>query len=252
MSSISDNLWFEIKHIIPAKKTTVGRPQFCPRRTLNAIFFVLRTGCQWQELPRSMGVASTIHGKFMHWSRIGIFEKILCVSREYYLSNNMDNIWFSIDSTSKKAPFAIFGGKNPTDRSKLGIKQIVIVDKKGAPLKVAVAPANIHDSKLLEKMVVEPAQVLSILTADSAFDCLRLRKHCKKKNVVLLASTNKRRNKNLHQYRPSNRWIVERTIGWFSWYRGLKICWSKTIESHLALLQLAASVQLFRMGGIFV
>lgn len=48
------------------------------------------------------------------------------------------------------------------------------------------------------------------------------------------------------------RFIEIVTLGWFSWNRSLKICWAKSEISHLAFIQIAAALRLFKMGGIFV
>jgi hypothetical protein len=74
----------------------------------------------------------------------------------------------------------------------------------------------------------------------------------KNKNIALLASLNPRRKKNIHKYSSPYRWIVEQALGILSWNRSLKICWSKLIESSLGLLQLACSIRVFKMAGIFV
>ena len=108
----------------------------------------------------------------MKWCRAGIFEKMIVRAREYYRRRNSKNIWYAFDATSKKAPFAKFSGKNPTDRAKRGIKHAVLVDRKGAPLYVTVAPANIHDSKIFKPIISKFRKVKKtrIVTADSAFD----------------------------------------------------------------------------------
>ena len=162
--------------------------------------------------------------------------------------------WYAIDSSSKKAPFALFSGKNPTDRSKRGIKQIFIVDRQGAPVEVGVAAAHVHDSKLLKPMLKHYTRTEkpNILTGDAAFDVDELRKFCVKKNLALIAATNKRRSKNTGtKVKPPMRWVVERTIGWFSWYRGIKICWNKLAISHLGFLHLAVHQSTFQYGGNF-
>ena len=190
----------------------------------------------------------------MRWCRLGIFQKMIVKAREYYRRRNSKNIWYAFDTLVKKGSFAKYGGKNPTDHAKRGVKQTLLVDRKGAPLFVGIAPANQHDSKLLEPVlkVMRLSKKIRIIAADSAFDVKKLRSICKKLNIALLAATNIRRSKMKPKFHPPYRWVVERTFGWFAWYRGLKICWAKTIESSLAFLQIAASIQLFKMSGIFV
>jgi len=253
MKHIPDKLWCEIKKLIPEKETAVGRPEFDRRKTLDGIIYILHSGTKWDYLPEKYGYSSTVHGKFMKWVRAGIFEKIMIKAREYYRRRNSTNNWYAFDSISRKAPFAQFGGKNPTDRAKRGIKHVVMVDRKGAPLFVEVSPANRSDAKLLELVTkqMRKSKQTRIIAADSAFDIKRLRSVCKDKNIALIAVPNRRRRNDMHVFQVPNRWIVEQTFGILSWFRGLKICWAKTRESALSFLQIACSLRLFRMAGIF-
>ena len=253
MKRIPDLLWCEIEKLIPAKKTGVGRPEFDNKKTFEGIVYILRTGAQWCELPSKYGCFTTVHGKYMKWIRAGFFQRMMVKAREYYRKRNKKNIWFAIDTASKKAPFAKFGGKSSTDRAKRGIKHILIIDRKGVPLFAEVAPGNRHDSKLLQPVlkVFRKSKKVRILAADSAWDNKDARFLCKQKNIALIASPNKRRNKNIVKFNVPNRWVVERTFGILSWFRGLKICWSKTKKSALALLQLACSLRIFKTLGIF-
>ncbi len=237
-----------IEHILPRKKTRIGRPEMCPRRALNAMWYVIKTGCQWSMLPNELGCSSTVHGKFIQWCRSGVMKKVMDSARKIYEKNNPENNWYAIDSSSKKAPFARFGGRNPTDRAKRGIKQVIIVDRKGTPIYVDIAPANTHDSKLFEPILaqVKRKRKVRIIAADSAFDVRRLYIKCKEKNIALIATPNPRRRKDVHRFNVPHRWIVEQAFGILSWLRGLKICWAKTIESSLGFLQLACSIRLLK------
>jgi len=189
----------------------------------------------------------------MKWARAKVFEKMMVKAREFYRKKNKKNIWYAIDTLIKKAPFARLGGKNPTDRGKRGIKQSLIVDRKGAPLFVGVAPANKHDSGIFKETVskMRRSKQIRIIAADSAFDVKDLRSYAKSKNIALIASPNKRRNKEKHKFNVPHRWIVEQTFGILSWFRGLKTCWSKTIIPAQSALQIACSLRIFKMCGIF-
>lgn len=200
-------------------------------------------------MPEKYGPKSTVHGTFRKWVKEGIFDQILSICVKEYRKSTPDNIWYAFDTSSKKGPLLLEGGKNPTDRGKQGIKQIILVDRKGAPIAVGVGPANAHDSTLfIPTLKSFPAEEkVQIITADAAFDSKKLRNFCASKNIALIAATNPRKSKKKHKTRPLHRWIVERTFGWFSWYRGLKICWAKLLSSHLAFLQLASAHRLFSM-----
>lgn len=76
---IPDKLWEKIKEYIPKPKPPKrpgGRPRMDDRKALEAIFYILRTGCQWNALPRSMGASSTVHDRFQEWEKAGVFEEL--------------------------------------------------------------------------------------------------------------------------------------------------------------------------------
>jgi len=252
MKHIPDLLWCEIEKLIPQKETNVGRPPSDNRKAFDGIFFILKTGCQWEMLPEKYGNYKTVHGKYMKWVRAGVFEKMMVKAREYYRRKNKKNIWYAFDTVIKKAPFAEFGGKNPTDRAKNGIKNSIIVDRKGAPLFVGIAPANKGDAKLYKPLVgkMRKSKKVRIMAGDSAFDVAELRSYSKEKNIALITSPNRRRGKDKHKFNVPYRWIVEQAIGILSWFRGIKICWAKTQESALGFIKIACALRLFKMAGI--
>ncbi len=64
MEMISDAILDAIDSILPRKKSTIGRPEICPRKMFRAIWYALRTGYQWSMLPSKLGKRSTVHGKY--------------------------------------------------------------------------------------------------------------------------------------------------------------------------------------------
>ena len=60
---LPDEVWTCVKGAIPVQlpKPKGGRPRMDDRQALDAIFYVLRTGCQWKALPRTLGAASTVY-----------------------------------------------------------------------------------------------------------------------------------------------------------------------------------------------
>ena len=76
---IPDNLWNEIKNILPDEKpgNTIGRPIVPYRKVFDGIIFVLRTaGCQWKMLTKEYGSGSTCHRRFQEWRESCIFDKL--------------------------------------------------------------------------------------------------------------------------------------------------------------------------------
>lgn len=105
---ISDDLWDEIKLILPSEKLdkTVGRPVVPFRKVLDGILYVLRTGCQWKMLPEEYGSGSTTcHRRFQEWTVSNVFQKLWVRLLEVYDDlRGISWIWQSLDSVSIKAP----------------------------------------------------------------------------------------------------------------------------------------------------
>ena len=76
--AVPDDLWERIEKLLheydPPKPT--GRKPCPARPILDALIFRLRTGCQWNHLPKVYGDDSTIYRRFRHWIQIGLFEMV--------------------------------------------------------------------------------------------------------------------------------------------------------------------------------
>ncbi len=254
MLMISENVWNEIKNIIPVKKSKVGRPQKDPKTVLSGIFYIIVTGAQWHQLPDYYGKPTTVHGRFMVWVRDGIFDGILSKSVDIAVKTLGEPQCFFSDTSSAKAPLAKFGGKNPTDRAKNGIKKGIVIDWNSIIFSLLIDSANKHDSKLLMPHVKSIKRFLDrpkVMATDSAWDVKKLRHDLAKNNLALFAATNVRRDKTKRKLRPGGRWKVEQIFGIQNWNRGIKCCWSKTKESFLAICQFASAIHNFKLVGIF-
>lgn len=108
---IPDELWARIEPLLPPKRSYPkgGRPPMSDRQAMDAIFYVLRTGCQWKALPRSLGAASTVHDRFQHWRKEGVFERLWQAGLVAYdQAQGIEWEWQALDGAMTKAPL---GGK---------------------------------------------------------------------------------------------------------------------------------------------
>ncbi len=75
---VSDHLWEQLRPAMlemdPPKIT--GRKRVDPRQMLNGIIFRMRSGCQWNHLPKELGDDSTIHRTFQRWVELGVLQRI--------------------------------------------------------------------------------------------------------------------------------------------------------------------------------
>jgi putative transposase len=114
---VPDPLWQRIEPILREfwpKKPTGRRPANW-RQVLNGIIFRMRSGCQWDQLPRRFGPKSTVHGWFQRWAEGGIFEKIWAVLvEECDELRGVEWKWQAADGALGKARLGgIMSGRTP-------------------------------------------------------------------------------------------------------------------------------------------
>jgi transposase len=107
---IPDELWRKIEPLLPVRRNTHrfggGRPRASDRACMDAIFFVLRTGCQWKALSAT-GIcpSSTAHDRFQEWVKAGVFLDLWRAGlTEYDELKGIDWAWLSMDGAITKAP----------------------------------------------------------------------------------------------------------------------------------------------------
>ena len=74
---ISDKVWANIEKLLPGSKGSVGRPSADNRLFINTVFWILRTGAPWRDLPPDLGDWKNTHRRFCRWRDRGAWEKIL-------------------------------------------------------------------------------------------------------------------------------------------------------------------------------
>lgn len=117
-------------------------------RFVEGVYFIMRTGAQWRELPSCYGKWRTIHKRYECWCRKGIWNQILEV-----FSNDYDGESIMIDATIIRAhPCAAGYEKGQHDREALGrskggftTKIHAVVDALGQALKFSLTPGHRHD-----------------------------------------------------------------------------------------------------------
>lgn len=98
-----DELWKQVQPLLPAekpkgKRTAGGRPHADLRHTMDAIFYILRTGVQWKALPRSLGAGSTAHEYFQKWGAAGVFESLWRLGlKAYDVTQGIQWEWQAMD-----------------------------------------------------------------------------------------------------------------------------------------------------------
>jgi transposase len=132
---LPDALWAKMEPLLPARpRHPLGchNPRVPDRAAMDAIFFVLRTGCQWNAL-RETGIcsSSSAHRRFQEWVAAGVFaafwrEGLLA----YDALKGIDWTWLALDGAMGKAPLG--GGKNraQSHRPRQARGQTLAVDRR--------------------------------------------------------------------------------------------------------------------------
>jgi transposase len=100
---LTDEDWALLEPLLPTRRKSV---RVDDRRVLNAIFYVLRTGMPWRDLPERYGPYTTAYNRFNRWSRRGIFKRMFDT-----LAAKSRNSLHLIDSTIVKAHRSASGAK---------------------------------------------------------------------------------------------------------------------------------------------
>src|SRR6266853_4642955 len=100
---LTDEEWALLEPLMPKRRKSA---RVDDRKIMNAIFYVLRTGMPWRDLPERYGPYTTAYNRFNRWSRRGIWKRIF----DALASKSHDSLYL-IDSTIVKAHRAASGAK---------------------------------------------------------------------------------------------------------------------------------------------
>jgi transposase len=100
---LSDEEWAILEPLMPKSRKSA---RVDDRKVMNGIFYVLRTGAPWRDLPERYGPYTTVYNRFNRWSRRGLWKKMF----DALASKSRDSLYL-IDSTIVKAHRAASGAK---------------------------------------------------------------------------------------------------------------------------------------------
>jgi putative transposase len=263
---MSDKLWERLERLLPdyPKSPSGGRPRSDLRCVADAIFYRLRTGCQWKAIPPELAPGSTAHDYFQHWVETGVFERLWNLALEEYDDLvGLDWEWQSVDGAMTKAPLGgEQTGKNPTDRAKLGAKRSLQTEADGIPVGLAVDGANTHDTRLLQATLADcfdraigyDEETEEHLCLDKAYDAANVRRLVEGMyhyTSHIRSRGEEQRELNASRGERPRRWVVERTHGWLNRFRAILVRWDKKVQNHLASLHFACAYFTFSRAEVF-
>lgn len=115
---LTDAEWRVIEPLLPPQG--LGRVRVDDRRVLDAIFYILRTGAPWRDLPARYGPHTTAYNRFNRWSRRGVWGRVFEA-----LTREMPGSLHAVDSTVVKAHRAAAGAKGGSKARPLAARAAV-------------------------------------------------------------------------------------------------------------------------------
>jgi len=165
---LSDHEWSVIRVMLPTKSR--GKPRVDDRRVLNGIFWVLRSGAPWRDLPANYGPRTTCYNRFVRWRRAGVWESIM-VALTAAPNAPVQMIDTSMVRVHQHAACIADSGNQAVGRSRGGLtsKLHVVVDGNGLPLRLGITAGQAHDNRLCSRLLSGLAP-RTMLLADRGYD----------------------------------------------------------------------------------
>ncbi len=184
---LSDYEWIAIKPMLPNKPRGIRRVN--DRRVLNGIFWVLRSGAPWRDLPESYGPRTTCYNRFVRWRRAGVWDRIMDA-----LAAGHDAAVQMIDTSVVRVHQhgACVADNNHQDmgRSRGGLTSKIhaVVDTRGLPVHLALTPGEAHDNRLCS-VLLSALLPQTMLLADRGYDADWIRELAQRGTEISNAET---------------------------------------------------------------
>ena len=237
---LTDYEWAAIKPFLPNKPR--GVPRVNDRRVLNGIFWVLRSGAPWRDLPDNFGPYTTCYNRFVRWRRAGVWSGIMNALASMH-DATVQMIDTSIIRVHQHAACIARNKRQSMGRSRGGLTSKIhaVVDTNGLPVRLALTKGEAHDNRLAGKLLSR-LKSGSMLLADCGYDADWIRSIAAERGAW--ANIPPRCNRiepicfSPYLYRARN--LVERLFNKIKQCRRIATRYDKLAANYLAFIQLAS------------
>lgn len=232
-TDVTDAQWQLIEPLLPARKP-MGRPPTLLRSSLNAIFYLVKSGCSWRLLPKSFPPWKTVYHRFRKWCRDGTWLLVNHALRALVRTEDGRDPEPSaavLDSQTVRSD--AHGGEVGYDAGKKtkGRKRFIVVDTMGLLLAVVVVPANVPERSGAQSLLEPLMQALGKLRklwVDGGYSGPDFAGWVQAQAPSLQVEVIKRSDGMQGLKVLPKRWVVERTFGWLVKHRRLVRDYEKT------------------------
>lgn len=247
-SDLTDAEWQAIEPLLPRAAVTGRRRSTDLREVINAIRYLVRSGCEWRMLPVHFPPWQTVYWWFRRFVRRLLFKVVhdvaLLLDRQQQGRTEQPSAAV-LDSQSVKAPGAAVRGYD-ANKKVAGRKRHIAVDTDGRLLMVNLTPANIADSTGAEWVLVALKKRwpwVKHLFADAAYDRRRLLDEAVMLDFVVEVV---RKMLDQHSFIPlPRRWVVERSFGWM-------MQWCRLVRDYERRIDVSTELIYVAMGSLLL
>jgi len=242
-SDLTDEQWQVLRPLLPPPAPT-GRKPVDRRWVLNAILYVVRTGCQWRQLPKDFPPWKTVYTVFWRFRRGGTWKRIHDALRERERKRQGKRATPTVAIVDSQSIRTAEGGEDrgyDAGKKITGRKRHLAVDTLGLVLAVVVHTADLqdHDGVLFVFKRLEAAFTrLKVVFADGAYGRNALPAWVQATFGWILQTVLRPVNAQGFVVLPK-RWIVERTFAWISRCRRHSKDYERNPETSEAMIHLA-------------
>jgi putative transposase len=245
-SDLSDEQWALIGPRLPAALPGGRHREVDLRAVVDAILYVLRTGCQWRYLPKDFPPKSTVWGYFDQWQHDGTLDKIHDALRTKVRAAEKPYSPRTTASVDSQSVDTTSGGEHrgrDNHKNVDGRKRHIVVDSMGLLLAVLVTAADVDDAKaaqeLFGRLHGQPMSKVRRMFADNKYHNNALYTWVADNDACWELTIVRRPDGSVGWVRLPIRWTVERTFAWLGKCRRLSKDREKTVASSEAFIKLA-------------
>jgi transposase len=237
---LTDCEWTVIKPMLPNKPR--GVPRADDRRVLNGIYWVLRSGAPWRDLPASYGPRTTCYNRFVRWRQAGIWDHIMSALAAAH-DATMQMIDTSIVRVHQHGACIAGNREQQMGRSRGGLTSKIhaVVDTNGLPVHLGLTSGQAHDNRLCP-VLLSGLNSRTMLLADRGYDADWIRALVSQQRAWANIPPKRNRKEPIcfspHLYRARN--LVERFFNKIKHCRRVATRYDKLAVNYLAFITLAS------------